>query len=200
MTDQPPSLILKGRTISPALFTKGYSLGGGPCSCSSTCCEGGVYVDVRERENILAHRELIRRHMDETQSQDDRTWFEIDEHDDPDYLSGRCVGTAVINEKCAFLDRYGRCSIQVATTEEGPGRWALKPFYCILYPIEITNNVVNVDPMLQDEQSCCTVGAPFDIPVFEACNDELEHVLGKDGLHALREHYHRFYHPDRKAI
>jgi hypothetical protein len=157
-----------------------------------------VYVDLLERDTILSHAELIRRHMDDTQSQDERTWFENEEHDDPDYVSRRCVGTTVISGKCAFLDGAGRCSIQVATTGEGLGRWALKPLYCILYPIGIADGVVDVDPMLQDERSCCTAGAAFDTPVFEACRDELEHLFGNDGMQTIQEHHDRFYHSGRK--
>ncbi len=200
MTEKAPLLVLRGLTIAPELFTRGYPRGGGPCSCSATCCQGGVYADTRERDRILALSGMIRRSMDETQTQDPSRWFEKEECEDPDFPSGRCVGTAVVNDKCAFLDRHGRCSIQVATTEEGLGRWALKPLYCILYPIEISDGVVSFDPMLQDEQSCCTVGPAFDIPLFEACSDELEHILGPGGLLAIREHYHRYYQPDRKAV
>ncbi len=200
MADHPHPLVVKGKTIAPELFTSGYPLGVGPCSCSSACCEGGVYADITERDRILANKEMIQRHMDDSQPLDERRWFENDDYDDPDFMSGRCVGTAIINNKCAFLDRAGRCTLQVAATEEGLGRWALKPLYCILYPIDISGGVVNFDPMLQDERSCCTVHAPFDIPLFEACSDELEHLLGQDGIQAIRNHYHTFYHPDRKAV
>ena len=76
--------------------------------------------------------------MDETQTADPAHWFEPEEQDDDDFPSGRCVGTRVLNDKCAFLDRFGRCTLQVAATRvRGLHRWALKPLFCILYPIEI---------------------------------------------------------------
>ncbi len=200
MIDRPPALVAKGLTIAPELFTRGYPLGGGPCSCTSACCERGVYADTRERERILARSGLILRHMDETQPHDPQRWFETEEYEDPDFPSGRCVGTAVVNGRCAFLDSEGRCSIQVATMAEGLGRWALKPLYCILYPLEISDGVVNFDPMLQEERSCCTARTSFDIPLFEACADELEHILGSDGMQAIRDHYQRYYQPNRKAV
>ncbi len=143
---------------------------------------------------------MIRRHMDETQGHDHRDWFEASEHDDPDFLSGRCVGTSVVNGKCAFLDGKGRCSIQVATTAEGLGRWALKPLYCILYPLEVSNAVVDYDPMLHGEHSCCTAGAPFDVPLFEACRAELEHLFAREGMQAMQDHYQHFYHSDRNSV
>lgn len=200
MSNRPPQFVVKGLTVDPGLFTRGYPRGGGPCTCSATCCQGGVYADLQERDRILAGSTMILPCMDDTQPHDVRNWFEKEEYDDPDFPSGRCVGTTIVNDKCAFLDRHGRCSIQVATTREGLGGWALKPLYCILYPIEISDGVVNFDPMLQDERSCCTVGTEFDVPLFEACADELEHILGPEGLQAIRDHYHRYYQSNRKAV
>jgi hypothetical protein len=79
--------------------------------------------------------------------------------------------------------------VQRATTEEGMGRWALKPLYCILYPIEISEGSVSFDPMLQDEQACCSVTGDYHVPVFRACKDELIHLLGADGYEMLETHY-----------
>jgi hypothetical protein len=180
---------VKGLAISEQLFTTGYPEGSGPCGCTSTCCSGGVYVDIKERDAILSHADMVARYMDETQPRDPAQWFEAGEEEDSDFASGRCAGTTVYNDKCAFLDKYGRCSIQRATTEEGRGRWTLKPLYCILYPIEIAEGVVSFDPMLQDEQSCCTVIDRYDVPVFRACKDELIHLLGPDGYEVLERHY-----------
>jgi hypothetical protein len=187
--DEENNLRVKGYTMSPILFEKGFPSGGGPCSCTSVCCEGGVYADVRERDNILLHKEMIRKYMDETQITDELLWFEEVEQEDADFPSGRCVGTREINNKCAFLDRSGRCSIQVASASEGMHKWALKPLFCILYPIEITDKVVSFDEMLQDEQSCCSVTPDFSTPVFEGCKEELVHLVGEDGYRMMMDHY-----------
>ena len=176
-------------TFSPELFERGFAGGQSPCTCTSACCSGGVYADVTERDAILAHSTMIARYMDDTQVRDPEQWFEQTASDDPDFASGRCVGTEVVNEKCAFLDRSGRCSIQVASTAEGMHKWALKPLYCILYPIEISDHTVGFDDMLQDEHQCCTVQAPFDVPLFEGCREELIHLLGEEGFARLRSAY-----------
>jgi hypothetical protein len=180
---------IKNYSISPELFTRGFRSGTGPCSCTSTCCEGGVYADVRERDTILSHRAIIAKYMDETQSTDERDWFENEEHVDPDFPSGRCVGTREVNNKCAFLNRAGRCTLQVAAMSEGMHRWAFKPLFCILYPIEISDNMISFDEMLQDEESCCSTEPYFDIPLFEACKDELTHLVGEDGFARMKEYY-----------
>lgn len=144
---------------------------------------------MKERDRVLAHREIIKKHMDETQTKDASLWFELEEEEDPDFESGRCVGTQVVNGKCAFLDKFGRCSIQVASVEEGKHKWALKPTFCILFPLEISNNVIRFDDLLDEEQACCSIDADFDVPMFRACKDELIHLLGEDGYGALEAFY-----------
>lgn len=189
MNEHEISLKVKQFTVAGELFTKGFPAGGGPCSCSSVCCEGGVYADVRERDVVMEHREIIAAQMDETQNTDPASWFEAEEHSDSDFPSGHCVGTHVINDKCAFLDKLGGCAIQRAAVNAGMHKWALKPLFCILYPVEISNGVISFDDMLQEEQSCCTVGTTFVTPVFEGCREELVHLLGEDGFAAMEKHY-----------
>ncbi len=182
-------LEVKGYRISDELFTKGMRDGQGPCACTASCCAGGVFADVAERERIIAHREMIRKYMDETQPQDVNLWFEGNEHDDPDYPSGRCVGTREFNNKCAFLDKLGRCILQVAATEERMHRWALKPLFCVLYPVEVTDRTVRFDDLLQGDEECCSVSENFQIPLFQVCKEEVIHLLGSDGFEQMNDHY-----------
>ncbi len=189
MIDTKKPLQIKQFTVSPELFTKGYPTDRGPCVCTSVCCSGGVYADVKERDVILSHKEMIKKHLDETQVSDEQYWFEKEESVDTDFPSGRCVGTEVHNNKCVFLDKLGRCSIQVASVEAGMHKWAIKPLFCILYPIEVSENVIGFDDMLQKEQPCCTIDTSFDVPMFEACHEELTHLVGEDGMERMRQYY-----------
>ena len=118
--------------------------------------------------------------------------------DDEDFPSGRCQGTGEINKKCAFLDKNGRCSIQVAATEEGMNRWALKPLYCILFPIEVSDHIIAFDEMLQDDQSCCTIQEEFDVPLFRACKEELVRLVGEGGYMRMEEHYEKLQKTEKQ--
>jgi len=193
------SLRVDTYTMSGELFSKGFRAGEGPCSCSSVCCEGGVYVDLHERDVIMAHGDLIKRQMDETQTTDSSRWFEAEVALDTDFPSGQCVGTQVINDKCAFLDREGRCCLQKAAVAGGMHKWAIKPMFCILYPIEISNGTVSFDEMLQDEESCCTIGPSFDVPLFQACREEIVHIVGEEGYGLMEEHYASLRHQEMKT-
>ncbi len=176
-------------TFSSEMFESGFPAGHSPCSCTSECCTSGVYIDINERDTILAHRDAIAGQMDETQTRDVSVWFADDEHDDADFPSGRAIGTQVHENKCVFLDKMGRCAIQLAAVEAGLDRWAWKPMYCILFPIEISDGVVGFDPMLQGEQRCCSIKPEYEVPLFRACRAELVHLIGEDGYAILEEHY-----------
>jgi hypothetical protein len=182
-------LRVKQYVISNDFFEKGFAAGGGPCKCSSNCCSGGVWADVKEHELILSRKELIKQHMDETQTTDETQWFEAEAVADSDFPSGRAIGTEVINNKCAFLDKLGRCSIQLASVANGKHKWDGKPFYCVLFPVEVTDGVVGFDPMLQGEEPCCSVSHAFEAPLYVACKEELTYLLGEDGYQQLETHY-----------
>ncbi len=171
--------------IDPILFEKGFSKGCGPFACESTCCSSGVYVDIKERELILSHKETVKKYMDETQVADDARWFDGEVVEDGDYPSGKAVGTEVFNDKCVFLNKSGMCVLQIAGTEEKLGRWAWKPFYCVAFPITVDENVVTFDDLLLDEAPCCSFVDNKETTLVDACKEELEFVLGRNGFEEL---------------
>jgi hypothetical protein len=187
--EQKNLLKVKQYRISNEYFEKGYAAGDGPCNCATRCCHGGVWADVQEHATIMAKKELIKQQMDETQTTDDTHWFEPAPVDDADFPSGKAIGTEVFNDKCVFLDKLGRCAIQLAAVADGKHKWEWKPIYCILFPVEISDNLIGFDPMMQDEQSCCSISDKFETPLYLACKDELTHLLGEDGFRSMDEHY-----------
>ncbi|MBI5471503.1 MAG: DUF3109 family protein [Ignavibacteriae bacterium] len=182
-------LVVKGYRISNEFFEKGYTEGNSPCQCSTNCCKGGVWTDLNEHHLIMAKKDLIKQHMDETQSTDESRWFEAEPQDDPDFSSGKAMGTEIINDKCAFLDKFGRCSIQLAAVANGLHKWEWKPLYCVLFPVEVSNGIVGFDPMLQGEEECCSISSEFATPLFRACKEELTYLLGEDGYQQLEDHF-----------
>ena len=189
MSDQDDLLELNGYWLSRELFETGYPAGGGPCNCTAACCSSGVLVDLHERDRILARSDIVKMAMDESQSLDEWEWFEGMEVEDTDYPSGRATPTAVIGDKCAFLTKRGKCSLQLAAVAAGMDKWALKPLYCVLYPIVVQNKVVIFDDLLQEDQPCCSVARSYETPLYEACREELTHLLGADGYGKLESIY-----------
>jgi hypothetical protein len=178
--------------IDPILFTKGFALGRGPFQCESKCCSSGVWTDVSEQRVIMSNKESIKKYMDETQTQDDSLWFDPDMIDDADFVSGKAIGTQVFNDKCVFLLRDGRCSVQLFSKEELGDAWKIKPFYCIAFPVCVSEGVLTFDDYQQGCAQCCSVVDNAEVTMVESCKAELEFVLGLEGyaqLVAMKKEY-----------
>jgi len=157
-------------------------------NCNSDCCSGGVYADMAEYEQILLRADLVRSQMDPDQVTDSESWFEREGVEDADFPSGRAVGTEVYNDRCVFLDSRGQCVLQKAAAASGMDRYALKPFFCWIYPVTLNSGVLALDnPDFVDRPACCTHGEMGELTVFDVCPEELTLVLGEEGFQELRD-------------
>jgi hypothetical protein len=173
--------------VLPSFFGKQFASGCSMMSCNANCCKHGVMADVKEREQILKHTDLVLKYMDPHQEHDPSRWFE-EEEVDLDFPSGKAVGTQARDYGCVFLDSAGRCVLQKAAMGEGMHKFALKPFYCVAYPVTIEHGELIIDDAdFVSRPACCSTVKDGTLTVFDVCPEELEHVLGKDGLGELRE-------------
>jgi Fe-S-cluster containining protein len=171
------------RTILETRYTPGCSPGG----CDGACCGTGVLVDVAQRDQILAHADLVQRAMDGSQDRDPTRWFEDTETRDPDFPSGRVVGTRVRENRCVFLDSGRRCTLQTATIAATRPGFDLKPFFCTAFPVTITAGTLWIDELcLEMPARCCRPADAGALGVLDVCQAELRHVLGSEGLEELR--------------
>ncbi len=190
--EKTPVLKIKEYEVDPMLFSHGFSKGCGPYQCDGTCCCDGVWVDVKERDQILKEKDLIKKYMDDTQNKNHEEWF-AEYWEDPDFPSGAAVGTTVYKNNCVFLNKEGRCVIQVAATQEGRDRWDIKPFYCVLFPVSVTEKTLTFDEHMEGEgTTCCNIYPEYQTPMFEGCKDELVYAVGEDGYQKMIDHYNEY--------
>lgn len=174
--------------IDPVLFEKGFSKGCGPYHCETSCCSSGVFLDPKDRDVIIDHTEEVKLMMDETQTQNDAAWFDNTREEDIDFPSGYAVGTEVFNNKCVFLRKDGRCSVQLVSAEKYNDPWKIKPYYCIAFPISVDNGVLTFDDYQQGKAKCCSIVENTDATLVDSCKAELEFVLGKEGYEQLNNY------------
>jgi hypothetical protein len=173
--------------VDPALLARRFAAGAALRRCDGTCCGAGVTVDLRERDRVLAHVDLVRRVMTPGQETDPMQWFAPGDRPDGDVPSGRATHTRVKATGCVFLDAERRCSLQKASQANGNGL-DLKPFFCRAYPITVCKGELLIDSDADEHRrpQCCgaTPGGPQTI--FDVCGFELEHTLGPEGVVNLR--------------
>lgn len=178
-----------GEWTIQGLLVKARIEGEGPASeCDGTCCRHGVYVSLEERDRILDYADRIQAVMDDTQTTDTREWFDGKVEEDEDFPGGVCVGTAVYEHKCAFLNRDGLCTLQLLEPElDLPGGVRLKPFYCRLFPLTTWCGRVEFDDFCDGLRPCCTLAADGQKRAVDAYVFEFTAILGEEGYRELRQ-------------
>ena len=153
-------------------------------NCSAKCCRGGVYVDLQHRDRILREAPLVIQHMQPAQEHDPARWFEMEEIEDEDFPSGKCVGTQVVGHGCVFLDGDRRCVLQIAEATS-PG---LKPFYCRAFPVVISDATLTLDTdWCPEETQCCGPDPNGTQTALDTLAYEFEHVVGNECVAELRQ-------------
>jgi hypothetical protein len=190
----PDSIILKhhqlkhikelrvGNDFFAGRFQSECSMG----NCRSSCCSYGVFADLRERDNILAHAKTIRRHLEPHQEHDPSKWFDEGVIDDADFPSGKAAGTRANERGCVFLDSAGRCALQKTAVAEGMHKFALKPFFCVAFPVTLDHGRLILDSAeFANKPECCGIVQKGSLTAFDVCAEELEFMLGARGYAEL---------------
>ena len=178
---------LPGLEVNASIFDTRYAADSSPAHCDGMCCGNGVKLDIALRDQILANADLVRDAMGPEQDADPSGWFEDTEEIDPDFPSGRCVGTQVRPTGCVFLDGARRCVLQTVTIAEARPGFNLKPFFCSAFPVTIANGELWIDELcLEAPRRCCRPTPGGTRRVVDVCETELRHVLGNEGLEELR--------------
>jgi hypothetical protein len=169
--------------IDPEIFLQRFSPDCSMCNCNGTCCAEGVLLDVKEKERILAHADLIKRYLEPQQEHEIAKWFDHNIEYDNDFPSGRCDGTATSNGACVFLDSKGLCALQKTAMAEGLDKFFLKPFYCVAFPLVIDRHVLTMDdPEFTKRSQCCSIVPEGSLTALDVCREEFEYILGAEGL------------------
>jgi hypothetical protein len=156
--------------------------------CRAACCVYGTWVDAGEREKILGQADLIKPHLPR-ERRDPARWFGEETEADAFTPRGTVIHTAVLDDRehyggsaCIFLRGDFRCALQAAGEAAGLHPWALKPFYCILHPLDLDKHgritLDEVRHMVVEPASCLRpAGQP--VALKELFEEELGYLTSK---------------------
>ena len=174
--------------VDPEILTQRFSPNSSMCNCNGACCAEGVLLDVKEKDLILTHADQIKKYLEPQQVKDTTKWFDNNIENDVDFPSGKCDGIAVHGNKCVFLCSKGLCALQKTAMAEGMDKFALKPFYCVAFPITIDEHVLTTyEPEFTKRRQCCSVVSEGPLKVLDVCREEFEYILGAEGLKEFEE-------------
>lgn len=173
--------------IDPSLGTLRFSSGCSTQLCKGMCCSAGVFLDLADKEKILRHADLIKKHLDPDQQRDETRWFTHDIEDDMDFPSGRCDSTTVHQNGCVFLNGKGLCALQITAMAEGMDKFALKPFFCVAFPLVIDEHTLTLDnPDFVSKKACCVPASDGTMHVFDVYREEFAFMLGDEGFREIK--------------
>ncbi len=194
MTDAEP-LVIKGRRVDRKLLEPRPTQRCTTPECHSWCCMGGVWLDLGQKETILANAARIKPFLPPDR-REEKQWFDGEREAHVDYPSGWGEGTTVVDDPthpagvtCIFLrpeDRY--CALQMTSIACGEDPWSLKPFYCILHPLTIEGDLILLDDanFIYEEGGHCQREHRESVPLYVTFRAELTLVLGEDGYEELK--------------
>jgi hypothetical protein len=144
-------------------------------------------VDIGEQVRILAAAEQISPYCAPGR-QEASAWFATILETDPHTPSGEVVHTLVLEDhdhyggtSCVFLRDDFKCALQVAGEAISGDPWKLKPFYCILHPMDLDEEgriTLDETSLLQEEAASCLVPSREEFPLTQIFEPELRRLLG----------------------
>ncbi len=163
--------------------------------CRAACCLYGVWLDWEEWQEILLYAPLIIPHMP-LGLNDPQGWVDGGLEDDPFTPSRRVIHSRALPDAghyggtaCVFLRDDHKCALQVAAEQAGLHPWRFKPFYCILHPLDLTEDgqiTLDEQEALLQEPGSCLRPADTTHPLTMVFEDELRYFLGKQGWQKLQ--------------
>ena len=158
-------------------------------ACHGACCAFGVWIDLNEKQRIQENSEIVKSCMDLDSGEID-DWFDLKQEEDPFTESGWVVHSKIVRrdnpiarKTCVFLRNDHKCALQVASKLLGKHHWYLKPFYCILHPMDLSREgEITLDEthtLLVEEKSCLRYSSEIQTPI-EIFEEELRYLLGDD--------------------
>ncbi len=163
--------------------------------CRGACCLHGVWIDLAERDDLLANAALIAPHLPPA-LRDPAAWFDGRQEADEFSASGQVVHSTVLPDRthyggtaCIFLREDYKCALQVAGQASGSHPWRFKPFYCVLHPLDLDEDgriTLDETPALLAEEGSCLRPAPQPAPLTQTFEPELRYLLGDEAYQKLQ--------------
>jgi hypothetical protein len=162
--------------------------------CRAACCIYGVWVDEMEVQKIKDNSAIILPEMP-IEWRNPVNWFDDREDIDEHLPSGRVIHSRVVDQlkhyggsACVFLRPDHKCALQTAAHKAGRHSWDLKPFYCILHPLDLDEKgriTLDDSGLLLDEPGSCLRPSKVKVPLAITFEPELRYFLGDQAYEDL---------------
>lgn len=180
------SVIVSSFRLSPEFFvrTKLKNQCAGD-HCDGDCCSGGVSATLYEVARIKAHADEIQPYLIEPYNFQE--W---------DVSHPADIGTPVLyedkpNMQCWFQRENRLCALHSLALEKGMPVPAIKPYFCLFFPLTLIDLDINVTEIAVDGKAyeTCLVPSEQETYLFKEFESELRRVIGDANFEELLRRY-----------
>jgi len=169
------SVIVGSFRLSPEFFTPTHLKN--QCAvngCDGDCCSGGVAATLYEVARIQAHADDIQPYL--VEPYDFQKW---------DLSHPADIDTPVLyedkpNQQCWFQRANRLCALHSLALDKGIAVPAIKPYFCLFFPLTLIDLDVNVTEISVDGKAyeTCLVPSETETYLFREFETELRRVIG----------------------
>jgi len=169
--------------IDPLVYSAKFPERCRPEVCRSRCCQYGVWADLGELHDILAHAELFRPYV-RREATDTASWFGK-EKSDRDCPSGTAARTTIVGNACAFFNPDHGCALQKGAVVAGHHEWRFKPRFCVMFPLVLSSGQLTVDEKMKS--LWCMKDRNRTHPILHSVRKEVSHLFDEELVKILQD-------------
>lgn len=151
-------------------------------ACSAECCAQGVFLSLYDAQRIVAKGDELNPYLMEP--------FDFAQWDlsRPAYLSTPVYQPDTPREQCWFLMRNRLCAIHAYALERKIPVKDIKPYFCLMFPLTLTDLDINVTEIGVDIKAydTCLVESEQETWLFEQFEPDLKRIIGDAGYAELQ--------------
>ena len=167
-------VIIGSFRLSPEFFVKTRFVNRCLHQCAAACCDEGSWLSLYEAHRIGDHRDEIQPYLEQPLD------FDAWDLSRPSFLYTPLVDPETPRQRCAFFTRERRCALHALALDKAIPLRAIKPFFCILFPLTLVDIDINLTELALDAKAyeTCLVEGEQETWLFEQFEPDLRRILG----------------------
>ena len=162
--------------LSPEFFVKTRLVNRCFRQCAAACCDEGTWLTLYEARQIGDYRDEIQPYLEQP--------LDLDAWDlsHPAFLYTPLLNPGTLHQHCWFFTQERRCALHAVALDKKIPLRAVKPFFCMLFPLTLVDIDINQTEIAIDAKAyeTCLVQGEKETWLYEQFEPDLRRILGAE--------------------